>query len=105
LLWTSSKESAKVLRLLLVAARAPRITSPESRSLPSPMKRRRFIWCLAILVVPGLCAGCSTLKPDAGQAYEGEDATWGKSLRPRAKQREKFFFNEKSRQIEESLGL
>jgi len=69
------------------------------------MKRRQFVRYLAILVAPGLLAGCHTLKPDADRGYEGADATWGTSFRPPAKKKEKFFFDRKAQQIEESLGM
>ena len=70
------------------------------------MRLRACFWGLMLAVVAGLfLAGCQQLAPDRGQAYQGAQATFGKSLRPPAAQHEKFFFNEKSQQIEESLGM
>ncbi|MHB0957528.1 MAG: hypothetical protein ACYC0X_25905 [Pirellulaceae bacterium] len=68
--------------------------------------RRASSWGLLLIAVAGLfLAGCQKLVPDRGQAFHGEHATFGKSFRPPAKKHEKFFFNEKSQQIEESLGM
>jgi hypothetical protein len=89
----------------VVAAHVPRVTLPESSPQFTAMKRRQFVWCLSVLLVPSLLTGCHTLKPEADEGYTGDDATWGKSYRPPAKKKEKFFFDEKAQQIEESLGM
>jgi hypothetical protein len=57
------------------------------------------------VVVVLFAAGCQKLAPDRGPSFSGEQATFGKSLRPPAEKHEKFFFNAKSQQIEESLGM
>jgi hypothetical protein len=70
------------------------------------MSLRACFWGLLLAIAAVLfLAGCQTLAPDRGQAYHGAQATFGKSLRPPAAKHEKFFFNEKSQQIEESLGM
>jgi hypothetical protein len=51
------------------------------------------------------CLGCGALDRYRGDGYDGDEATWGAEMRPEAETKGSFFFNEKSRQIEESLGL
>jgi hypothetical protein len=70
------------------------------------MRLRAFYWGLLMVIMADLVlAGCQSLLPDRGPAYSDEQAAFGKSLRPPAAKHENFFFNEKSRQIERSLGL
>jgi hypothetical protein len=69
------------------------------------MNRRQLFWHLAMLVTSSLLAGCQTLTCDADKGREDADATWGKAYRPPSKQKEKFFFDKKAQQIEESLGM
>ncbi len=70
------------------------------------MRVRECSWCLTFSVVVGLSlTGCQAAKLNRGQAYRDDEAAWGKSLRPPAASPEKFFFNKKSQQIEESLGM
>jgi hypothetical protein len=88
-----------------VAARVPRTPSPQLETGVTAMNRRQLIWSLAALVAPSLLAGCQTFTRDADKGYKDEDATWGKAYRPPSKKKEKFFFDEKAQQIEESLGM
>ncbi|NLX55438.1 MAG: hypothetical protein GXY58_10025 [Planctomycetaceae bacterium] len=69
------------------------------------MTRRRFVRYLALLAAPSFLAGCHLLKPEEDRGYQDPDATWGKAYRPPSKKKEKFFFDERARQIEESLGM
>ena len=72
------------------------------------MKRRRFLGCLAWFVLPGLVAGCHVTGPRSSESAveeKPEKSFWNEWWRPPTKKRESFFFNEKSRQIEEDLGL
>ena len=64
-----------------------------------------LVGCLTLscLLAPGGCEGLDRFR---GAGFSGEDATWGETLRPQDQQAgERFFFNEKSQQIERSLGL
>lgn len=67
------------------------------------MKRRQFIWCLALLVAPSLLAGCSALKSDTGPPQAKDGPTWGGLFHRPAKTRDSLFFNEKSWDIEQRL--
>jgi hypothetical protein len=61
---------------------------------------------LALGVATGVAtSGCSRITPERREARPSPEATWGRTLRPPATPGQKYFFNERSRQIEESLGL
>jgi hypothetical protein len=66
--------------------------------------RRSSQW-VAIVILILACAGCGALDRYRGEGFDGDEATWGAEMRPEAEKKGSFFFNEKSRQIEESLGM
>ncbi len=67
--------------------------------------RRQLRHGLVVLAASLWLSGCGGLDAYRGETYQGDDATWGDTLRPEPKETPRFFFNDKSRQIEESLGL
>jgi hypothetical protein len=69
------------------------------------MPFRRIVCTLVLVVVACLCIGCGSLGRNHGEALEEDEATWAARLHPRSERKESFFFNEKSRQIEDSLGF
>ncbi len=62
-------------------------------------------WTPLVLAACLFTSGCSSLDAPRGEKYEGEEATWGAALRPESENQGSLFFNDKSHQIEESLGL
>jgi hypothetical protein len=69
------------------------------------MPLKRIIRGIVYAVIASVCLGCGVFDRHRGDAYEGDQATWAAGLRPKGEKKDSFFFNEKSRQIEESLGL
>ncbi len=68
-------------------------------------------WVSAIVLTVGLLTtGCADLHTNRQQLSETEapakaESVWGNALRAPGKKKDSLFFNEKSREIEESLGL
>jgi hypothetical protein len=63
------------------------------------------IGCVFAVGITVALSGCARLAPNHGESYEGDDATWGERFRHPEDEHEEFFFNQKSRQIEKSLGM
>ncbi len=63
--------------------------------------RRLVLLGVSVLAI----AGCQTTDPKREIPERNIDVTDGKPFRPAAKKHENFFFNPKSREIEQSLGM
>ena len=69
------------------------------------MPLKRIIPGIVYALIASVCLGCGGFDRHRGEAYEGNEARWADGVRPKGEKKDSFFFNEKSREIEESLGL
>ena len=60
---------------------------------------------IALLVGSFSLSGCGWLDQYRGEGFRGEDATWGEAYRGEKSKGERYFFDERSNQIERSLGV
>jgi hypothetical protein len=70
------------------------------------MKHVRHVVQLVLVLTAAWCLpACNAWRPESGPSHAGVESLRPAARRPAQAPRERFFFNEKSREIEESLGL